>query len=143
MNDLIVAPTTIADYIDRTFKQMGLVESSSDLLRHLQWEIEEYKEAEGSDRAAEAFDVAVLAVRLLHAVLNEAEDYSAANYRAFEKENEIRKRMRYALKFLRKGAVRTSPGLLPTSAMPTRRNTLTRWTDGKCYCFVSPESARL
>jgi hypothetical protein len=113
MNDLIVAPTTIADYIDRTFKQMGLVESSSDLLRHLQWEIEEYKEAEGSDRAAEAFDVAVLAVRLLHAVLNEAEDYSAANYRAFEKENEIRKRMRYALKFFKERSGENLPGATP------------------------------
>ena len=113
MNDLIVAPTTIADYIDRTFKQMGLVESSSDLLRHLQWEIEEYKEAEGSDRAAEAFDVAVLAVRLLHAVLNEAEDYSAANYRAFEKENEVRKRMRYALKFFKERSGENLPGATP------------------------------
>lgn len=113
MNGLIVAPTTIADYIDRTFKQMGLVESSSDLLRHLQWEIEEYKEAEGSDRAAEAFDVAVLAVRLLHAVLNEAEDYSAANYRAFEKENEIRKRMRYALKFFKERSGENLPGATP------------------------------
>lgn len=113
MNDLIVAPTTIADYIDRTFKQMGLVESSSDLLRHLQWEIEEYKEAEGSDRAAEAFDVAVLAVRLLHAVLNEAEDYSAANYRAFEKENEIRKRMRYALKFFKERSGENLSGATP------------------------------
>lgn len=113
MNGLIVAPTTIADYIDRTFKQMGLVESSSDLLRHLQWEIEEYKEAEGSDRAAEAFDVAVLAVRLLHAVLNEAEDYSAANYRAFEKENEIRKRMRYALKFFKERSGENLLGATP------------------------------
>lgn len=113
MNDLIVAPTTIADYIDRTFKQMGLVESSSDLLRHLQWEIEEYKDAEGSDRVAEAFDVAVLAVRLLHAVLNEAEDYSAANYRAFEKENEIRKRMRYALKFFKERSGENLPGATP------------------------------
>lgn len=113
MNDLIVAPTTIADYIDRTFKQMGLVESSSDLLRHLQWEIEEYKEAEGSDRAAEAFDVAVLAVRLLHVVLNEAEDYSAANYRVFEKENEIRKRMRYALKFFKERSGENLPGATP------------------------------
>lgn len=113
MNDLTVAPTTIADYIDRTFKQMGLVESSSDLLRHLQWEIEEYKDAEGSDRAAEAFDVAVLAVRLLHAVLNEAEDYSAANYRAFEKENEIRKRMRYALKFFKERSGENLPGATP------------------------------
>lgn len=113
MNDLIVAPTTIADYIDRTFKQMGLVESSSDLLRHLQWEIEEYKDAEGSDRATEAFDVAVLAVRLLHAVLNEAEDYSAANYRVFEKENEIRKRMRYALKFFKERSGENLPGATP------------------------------
>ena len=44
MNDLTISCTTLADYIDRTFKQMGLVESASDLLRHLQWEIEEYKD---------------------------------------------------------------------------------------------------
>ena len=73
MNDLTISCTTLADYIDRTFKQMGLVESASDLLRHLQWEIEEYKEAEDeTERAKEAYDIAVLAARLFTAGLNEA-----------------------------------------------------------------------
>lgn len=102
MNDLTISCTTLADYIDRTFKQMGLVESSSDLLRHLQWEIEEYKEAgDETERAKEAYDIAVLAARLFMSVLNEAEDHSAVNYAAFEKEDQIRRRMLYALKYFK------------------------------------------
>ena len=114
MNDLAISCTTLADYVDRTFKQMGLVESASDLLRHLQWEIEEYKEAEDeTERAKEAYDIAVLAARLFTAVLNEAVDSSAVNYAAFEKEDQIRRRMLYALKYFKERTKENLSGVTP------------------------------
>lgn len=56
-----------AQTVDSHFSYMGLEESAADLLRHLLWEIEEYREADAEDRVKEATDIAILALRLVAA----------------------------------------------------------------------------
>ncbi len=62
-NEIAIAAQTV----DSHFSYMGLEESAADLLRHLLWEIEEYREADAEDRVKEATDIAILALRLVAA----------------------------------------------------------------------------
>lgn len=47
-----------ANHVELNFRHMGLTESPSDLFRHLQWEIEEYRETapDSVERLHEAVD---------------------------------------------------------------------------------------
>lgn len=62
-NEIAIAAQTV----DTHFSYMGLEESAADLLRHLLWGIEEYREADAEDRVKEATDITILALRLVAA----------------------------------------------------------------------------
>lgn len=89
---------TAAQTVDTHFSYMGLEESASDLLRHLLWEVEEYREADAEDRVKEATDIAILALRLVAATgRNEGLSLEDAVYTTNGKCREVISRMNRAV----------------------------------------------
>ena len=82
---------------------MGLEESAADLLRHLLWEIEEYREADAEDRVKEATDIAILALRLVAATgRDEGFSFEDWIFLTNEKCREVVNRMNRAVKMYKK-----------------------------------------
>ena len=94
-NEIAIAAQTV----DSHFSYMGLEESAADLLRHLLWEIEEYREADAEDRVKEATDIAILASRLVAATgRDEGFSFEDGIFLANEKCGEVVNRMNRAVK---------------------------------------------
>lgn len=92
-----------AQTVDSHFSYMGLEESAADLLRHLLWEIEEYREADAEDRVKEATDIAILALRLVAATgRDEGFSFEDGIFLANEKCREVVNRMNRAVKMYKK-----------------------------------------
>ena len=94
-NEIAIAAQTV----DTHFSYMGLEESAADLLRHLLWEIEEYREADAEDRVKEATDIAILALRLVAATGFSFED---GIFLANEKCREVVNRMNRSVEMYKK-----------------------------------------
>ena len=98
-NEIAIAAQTV----DSHFSYMGLEESAADLLRHLLWEIEEYREADAEDRVKEATDIAILALRLVAATgRDEGFSFEDGIFPANEKCREVVNRMNRAVKMYKK-----------------------------------------
>lgn len=98
-NEIAIAAQTV----DSHFSYMGLEESAADLLRHLLWEIEEYREADAEDRVKEAFDIALLALRLVEATgRDEGFSFEDRVHLVTEKYREVAARMDLAVKLYKK-----------------------------------------
>lgn len=94
-NEIAIAAQTV----DSHFSYMGLEESAADLLRHLLWEIEEYREADAEDRVKEATDIAILALRLVAATgRDEGFSFEDGIFLANEKCREVVNRMNRSVK---------------------------------------------
>lgn len=88
-----------AQTVDSYFSYMGLEESASDLQSHLLWEIKEYQEADAEDRVKEAFDIALLALRLVEATgRDEGFSFEDRVHLVTEKYREVAARMNRAVK---------------------------------------------
>ena len=73
------------------------------LLRHLLWEIEEYREADAEDRVKEATDIAILALRLVAATgRDEGFSFEDGIFLANEKCREVVNRMNRSVKMYKK-----------------------------------------
>lgn len=98
-NEIAIA----AQPVDSHFSYMGLEESAADLLRHLLWEIEEYREADAEDRVKEATDIAILALRLVAATgRDEGFSFEDGIFLAKRKCREVVNRMNRAVKLYKK-----------------------------------------
>ena len=98
-NEIAIAAQTV----DSHFSYMGLEESAADLLRHLLWEIEEYREADAEDRVKEATDIAILALRLVAATgRDEGFSFEDSVHLTNEKCREVVNRMNRAVKMYKK-----------------------------------------
>lgn len=98
-NEIAIAAQTV----DTHFSYMGLEESAADLLRHLLWEIEEYREADAEDRVKEATDIAILALRLVAATgRDEGFSFEDGIFLANEKCREAVNRMNRSVKMYKK-----------------------------------------
>lgn len=98
-NEIAIAAQTV----DTHFSYMGLEESAADLLRHLLWEIEEYREADAEDRVKEATDIAILALRLVAATgRDEGFSFEDGIFLANEKCREVVNRMNCSVKMYKK-----------------------------------------
>ena len=98
-NEIAIAAQTV----DSHFSYMGLEESAADLLRHLLWEIEEYREADAEDRVKEATDIAILALRLVAATgRDEGFSFEDGVHLANEKCREVVNRMNRSVKMYKK-----------------------------------------
>lgn len=98
-NEIAIAAQTV----DSHFSYMGLEESAADLLRHLLWEIEEYREADAEDRVKEATDIAILALRLVAATgRDEGFSFEDRVHLTNEKCREVVNRMNRAVKMYKK-----------------------------------------
>ena len=98
-NEIAIAAQTV----DTHFSYMGLEESAADLLRHLLWEIEEYREADAEDRVKEATDIAILALRLVAATgRDEGFSFEDWIFLRNEKCREVVNRMNRAVKMYKK-----------------------------------------
>lgn len=98
-NEIAIAAQTV----DTHFSYMGLEESAADLLRHLLWEIEEYREADAEDRVKEATDIAILALRLVAATgRDEGFSFEDWIFLTNEKCREVVNRMNRAVKMYKK-----------------------------------------
>ena len=98
-NEIAIAAQTV----DSHFSYMGLEESAADLLRHLLWEIEEYREADAEDRVKEATDIAILALRRVAATgRDEGFSFEDRVHLANEKCREVVNRMNRSVKMYKK-----------------------------------------
>lgn len=98
-NEIAIAAQTV----DSHFSYMGLEESAADLLRHLLWEIEEYREADAEDRVKEATDIAILALRLVAATgRDEGLALEDAVYTTNNKCREVISRMNHSVEMYKK-----------------------------------------
>lgn len=98
-NEIAIAAQTV----DSHFSYMGLEESAADLLRHLLWEIEEYREADAEDHVKEATDIAILALRLVAATgRDEGFSFEDRVHLANEKCREVVNRMNRSVKMYKK-----------------------------------------
>lgn len=98
-NEIAIAAQTVESH----FSYMGLEESAADLLRHLLWEIEEYREADAEDRVKEATDIAILALRLVAATgRDEGFSFEDWIFLTNEKCREVVNRMNRAVKMYKK-----------------------------------------
>lgn len=98
-NEIAIAAQTV----DSHFSYMGLEESAADLLRHLLWEIEEYREADAEDRVKEATDIAILASRLVAATgRDEGISFEDSVHLTNEKCREVVNRMNRSVKMYKK-----------------------------------------
>lgn len=109
-NEIAIAAQTV----DSHFSYMGLEESAADLLRHLLWEIEEYREADAEDRVKEATDIAILALRLVAATgRDEGFSFEDWIFLANEKCREVVNRMNRAVKLYKKDRAAGIPMSIP------------------------------
>ena len=73
-----------AEVTDSRFAQMGLTEMPQDLFRHLQWEVEEYRQAApGTEKLHEAVDIAILSLRLVNSLIQSDEARTDARSKAY------------------------------------------------------------
>lgn len=122
-NEIAIAAQTV----DSHFSYMGLEESAADLLRHLLWEIEEYREADAEDRVKEATDIAILALRLVAATgRDEGFSFEDGIFLANEKCREVVNRMNRAVKMYKKDRAAGIP-------MSTPKNTIQRLKNNRIH----------